>query len=321
MPNGGTSIRDSLLGILWDLVLGNWEFVVLSSITKCRPRLPTAPALIRLLALDIDGTLVNSRDELTPATRQALGRAAAAGVRLVLATGRRYSRALPLVEPLGIDAPLVTASGALIKHPDGHRTLYRARFDPGALRRTLEVVAAAGYEAVLYADTYHAGFDFYCPRLEVEQAELADYLALNAGFGVEHPPLMTDPPEGVFSGFAVGNRARMVALMDELTRQLPDDLDVHVLRSPRYIGHMCEISPAGNTKWSGVRHVAQAWGIADDEICAVGDDVNDIPMITGAGLGVAMGNALDEVKAAADRVAPGHDQDGLVRVVDWILGS
>ena len=60
-------------------------------------------------------------------------------------------------------------------------------------------------------------------------------------------------------------------------------------------------------------------GIACDEICAVGDDVNDIPMILGAGLGVAMGNALDEVKAAADRIAPGHDSDGLVAVVDWLL--
>lgn len=68
---------------------------------------------IRILAIDIDGTLVNSRDELTDVTRQALRRACAAGLKIVLATGRRYSRALPLVEPLGLDVPLVTASGAL----------------------------------------------------------------------------------------------------------------------------------------------------------------------------------------------------------------
>jgi hydroxymethylpyrimidine pyrophosphatase-like HAD family hydrolase len=85
------------------------------------------------------------------------------------------------------------------------------------------------------------------------------------------------------------------------------------------VGHMCEISPVGVSKWSGVQHLAQDWGIGPDEICAVGDDVNDIPMIRGAGLGVAMGNALDEVKAAADRIAPCHDSDGLVEVVKWIL--
>src|SRR3569623_2488438 len=73
----------------------------------------------RLLAIDIDGTLVNSRDELTDRTRQALRRATESGRRSVLATGRRYSRALPLVEPLGLDAPLGTARGAIIRHPRG----------------------------------------------------------------------------------------------------------------------------------------------------------------------------------------------------------
>lgn len=85
----------------------------------------------RLLAIDIDGTLMNSHDELTPATRAALGRAGEAGIHVVLATGRRYSHALPLVEPLGIDVPLVTASGALVKDPIDHSTLYRAEFERG----------------------------------------------------------------------------------------------------------------------------------------------------------------------------------------------
>ena len=92
-----------------------------------------------------------------------------------------------------------------------------------------------------------------------------------------------------------------------------------MLRSPRYIGFMCEIAPAGVSKWSGILRVAKSSGISRAEICAVGDDVNDLPMIVGAGLGVAMGNALDEVKQAADRIAPGHDSDGLVSVVDWLL--
>src|SRR5262245_55229115 len=107
----------------------------------------------RLLAIDIDGTLVNSRDELTPATREALRRASQAGIQVVLATGRRYSRALPLVEPLGIDAPLITASGALIKRPCDHSTLYQAAFDRQVLCDLLGVVERAGFDAVLYADT------------------------------------------------------------------------------------------------------------------------------------------------------------------------
>lgn len=274
---------------------------------------------IRLLAIDIDGTLVNSRDELTEITRQALRRACAAGLKIVLATGRRYSRALPLVEPLQLDLPVVTASGALIKHPLDHRTLFRAAFDRRLLRHLLTIVERRGFEAVLYADSYHEGFDFYCPRLEVERPELADYLALNPGCHRLWPALMRDPPDGVFAGFATGTRDEMLALHHELERELSGLLYTHVLRSPRYIGYMCEIAPFGVTKWSGIQHVAAEWGIAPEEMCAVGDDVNDLPMIEAAGLGIAMGNALPEVKSAADLIAPTHDENGLAAVVDFLL--
>ena len=67
------------------------------------------------------------------------------------------------------------------------------------------------------------------------------------------------------------------------------------------------------------RRPANAWCIGDEAICAVGDDVNDIPMIRAAGLGVAMGNAVPEVKAAADRIAPSQANDGLAEVVGWLL--
>ena len=281
--------------------------------------LRTPQSAFRLLALDIDGTLVNSRNELTPVTRAALQRAAAAGIRLVLATGRRYSRALPLVEPLGLDAPLVTASGALIKSPVDHRTLFQASFSPALLRELLALLAARGYPAVLYSDSFGQGFDFFCPSLVATSPELADFFALNEGCGRVCTDLMSNPPGDIFAGFAIGGRDEMLRLQAELQARLPDLLYVHVLRSPRYMGFMCEICPAGVTKWSGVRQVAQAWGIEDCDICAVGDDVNDIPMIAGAGLGIAMGNALPEVKAAAHRIAPAHDEDGLVQVVQWLL--
>ena len=84
---------------------------------------------------------------------------------------------------------------------------------------------------------------------------------------------------------------------------------------------MCEIAPLGVTKWSGVAGVAAAAGIAAAEVCAVGDDVNDLPMIRAAGLGVAMGNAVDEVKDAADVVVADHDHGGIAEVVGMILGD
>ena len=275
----------------------------------------------RLLAVDIDGTLVNSHDELTPATCAALTRAAEAGIHVVLATGRRYGRVLHLVEPLGIRVPLVTASGALVKDPADHRTIFLAEFERATLCQALAVIRRRGYEPVLNGDTFREGFEFYCGSLETDSAELTEYLEVNAGRGRAWPGLVDDPPSGVFAGFTIGSHDEMLELESALHREMPGALSIHVLRSPRYVGFLCEFSPAGVTKWSAIEHLAGQRDIGEEAICAVGDDVNDIAMIRAAGLGVAMGNALPSVKEAADRIAPCQHEDGLVHVVEWLLAE
>ena len=274
----------------------------------------------RLLAIDIDGTLVNSRDELTPATLEALQRAGEEGVQIVLATGRRYSKALPLVKKLKIDVPLVTASGALVKDPIDHRTLFAAQFKGTVLRDTLCLIDRCGYDSLVCCDHYAEGFDFYYRQLDVRTPELAEYLEVNPNDGREWPNMYDAPPPGIFTAFAMGTKDQMLVVQEKLHEAFPDALSTHVLRSPKYRGFMVEIQPSGVTKWSSIQRLAVEWGIADEEICAVGDDVNDILMIRQAGLGIAMGNAVPEVKAAADRIAPTHDDDGLVAVVNWLLG-
>ncbi len=274
----------------------------------------------RVLAVDIDGTLVSREEELTAATRDALVRAGEAGIHVILATGRRYSRTLHLVEPLGIEVPLITASGALVKCPRTHKTYSCSVFPDDVIRRIVRVLDAEGYDPILCADTYDQGFDFYMAREKVDGLELAEYLRLNPGSGCLCPDLVENPPQGVFNGFAMGTRERMHELDEMLHSQLGGNLSSHVLRSPRYSGFMCEFAPRGVTKWSAIRQLAAGWKVPDEAICAVGDDVNDIPMIRGAGLGIAMGNAVPEVKAAADRIAPCQGEDGLVQVVDWLLG-
>jgi Cof subfamily protein (haloacid dehalogenase superfamily) len=277
----------------------------------------------RLLAIDIDGTLMNSRDELTPGTRAALVRAGEAGVQVVLATGRRYSRTLPLVEPLGIDVPLVTAGGALIKDPLDHRTLFRAEFDLLLLRNVCQMLDRLGYDPLLCADTFLDRFDFYhaVDARRMRRWETAEYLDFNPQDGRLSPEMLDSPPPGAFLVFTFGPKEKMLEAEAALRAEFPGMLSTHVLRSPKYRGFLVEITPEGVSKWSGIRHLADLWGIAESEICAVGDDVNDLAMIRAAGLGIAMGNALPEVKAAADRIAPTHDEEGLIQVVEWIIGG
>jgi Cof subfamily protein (haloacid dehalogenase superfamily) len=262
---------------------------------------------------------MNSRDELTPVTRDALRRAVAAGIYVVLATGRRYGRVLHLVEPIGIEMPLVTASGALVKDARDHRTLHRAEFDEDALRGLLSFMDEQGHAPILSADSYAEGFEFYYRDAFLDRPELAEFLERNTHRCRRWEQTFDTLPPAVFAGFVMGTPEEMRALGDEIHRRWPGVFYTHVLKSPRYEGFLCEFMPAGTTKWAAIELLAGDWGIGHEQICAVGDDVNDIDMIREAGLGVAMGNALPPVKAVADRIAPGHDEDGVAAVVEWIL--
>jgi hydroxymethylpyrimidine pyrophosphatase-like HAD family hydrolase len=283
-------------------------------------------ARIRLLVLDVDGTLTDSRHEVPATTRNAVRRVREAGVRVMLATGRRYRDTLPVAETLGIDAPIVTASGALVKQPPAHVTLHRAAFAPGVLADVVTRIVAAGHEPILYTDSFDRGYDFHCRSLADADTTagargLGEYLGRNRHLADVRADLHAAPPADAFAGFAMGSRAEMLALEAALVAAHPGRLAVHVIRSPRYRDWLCEIAPAGVTKWSGTRAVAAAWGIEAAEICAVGDDVNDLPMIRAAGLGVAMGNAVAEVRAAAARVVGGHEEGGIAELADLILAG
>ncbi|GEM_PF-113419 len=287
---------------------------------------PPPTSGIRLLVLDIDGTLTDSRHTVGDTTCRAIDRVRAAGVRVMLATGRRYRDALPIMERLAITEPLVTASGALVKRPGDHATLHRASFAAGVLPRVLAIVVADGHEPVVYTDSFEEGFDFHCRSLDAAVVPPAgggfgEYLGRNRHLARVAPDLHRAPPEDAFAGFVMGPREAMAALESRLDAAFPAQLSLHTIRSPRYSEWMCEIAPAGVTKWSGVAMVAKTLGIHADEICAVGDDLNDLSMIRAAGLGIAMGNARDELLIAADRVVGTHDGTGITDVVDLVLAG
>jgi hypothetical protein len=274
----------------------------------------------RLLVLDIDGTLVSTVDEVSPAVREAISRATACGLEIVLATGRRYSRALPFAEALRLETPLITSSGALTKMPVKHQTILRAQFSESVLRKVLVVLRDLGFLAAVLGDTFAEGFDYYVERSDGHRnIFFEDYLKKNAGSEKIWDDFLADLPPDIFATFTVGTEAEMKWVERELHAALPGCLTTNVLRTLRYQGFFCEIMPSGTSKWSAVCHVARQRGIAKEEICAVGDDVNDISMICQAGLGVAMGNAPEEVKGVAHWVAPSQEEDGLVAVIERLL--
>lgn len=270
----------------------------------------------RILALDVDGTLLDRSGTLLASTKAAVARAAAAGIRPILCTGRRYRRAWPIAAELGIDAPIVCNSGAIVKEPADDRTLWRADLDHDLAIALIDLFGERGYDVVAFNDRRHDEPDFRVSRHPTGHRWFDDYVAQN----LSHAEIAADWAHGPFFHVcAVGPREEMLALQALVLESHGDRVRTFVQKSPRYLGTMCEVIRRDAGKWSAVLHVAEQWGVAPEEICAVGDDVNDLPMIEGAGLGVAMGHAPPEVLAAADLVVPDHDNDGVAALIDGRL--
>jgi len=285
----------------------------------------------QILALDVDGTLLDPRGTLRPRTLAAVARAARAGIRPVLCTGRRYRRARPIAQQLALDAPLVCNSGAIIKDPTNHNTLWRADFDAMLTAGVFELFRTQEQPAVVFTDRGPDDADFIVAAYPTGQEFFDDYVGQNR----EHAEINSTwswsmpPPHDrnrlhpggapLFHVCAFGTRSQMLGFQEVALSKFAGRVQTFVQRSPRYIGTMCEILSPDAGKWNAILHLAGLWRVEPSAICAVGDDVNDIPMIKSAGLGVAMGHARSEVLSAADLVTGDHDQDGVAMLVDDVL--
>jgi hydroxymethylpyrimidine pyrophosphatase-like HAD family hydrolase len=287
----------------------------------------------RVLALDVDGTLLDPDGQLRPRTAAAIARASRAGIQPVLCTGRRYRRAAEIAHQLGLDGPLVCNSGALIKSPVDHQTLWRGDFSAALASEILGLFAALDQPAVVFTDLAPDAADFLVAAYPSGCGPFDDYVAQNrphAGISPaltriarKRPPTAQKGPQPdlalVFHICAIGTRAEMLAFQQAARTRFDGQIATFVQRTSRYRGTMCEILRHDASKWRAILHIAGLWGVEPEEICAVGDDENDIPMIKHAGLGVAMGHAAADVQGAADLITGSHDEDGVAMLVDEVL--
>ena len=276
-------------------------------------------ATYRLLAIDVDGTLLDGRSELRPAVRGALARAVGAGVEVLLCTGRRYRSALPVALDAGLSLPIVCHSGALVKDTASHDTLFADPIPQASFERLLDLLDRAGLVPLAYTDSYLTGVDFYVERGAVLTRYHDDYLAKNEGCYVAVESLRRDVPGAIIQTCTFGEVEHLRAAKRRVEAELGHGITNHLLTSPKYIGHFLEFQAATASKWHAVSALAARRGIPPGRIAAIGDDENDISMLRGAGLGVAMANAGAAVKNAADIVTATNEEDGVARVIERIL--
>jgi Cof subfamily protein (haloacid dehalogenase superfamily) len=267
-----------------------------------------------LLALDVDGTLLDPAGQLRPAVQQAIAAIQKRGVRVVLCTGRRFRTALPLAQQLQLSDPAVVHNGALVKDLRSGATLQQCYVSPDVYTHALTLLRQGGAPMV-YIDAFHEEVDILTEELERVHPFQRSYLQDNLTHCRIVPDIAQPPAYGVVMMGVMAEEAHLRALRSQVQQALGTRARVNMLINKNYQGYILEILHPSVSKWDALQRWAQREGIATEAIMAVGDDENDLEMIRHAGLGVAMGNAAETVKAAADFVTGSNAEDGLAQAL------
>jgi hydroxymethylpyrimidine pyrophosphatase-like HAD family hydrolase len=277
------------------------------------------PPRIRLVALDIDGTLLRGDKTLSPRTRLAIDRARAGGVRVVLVTGRRHPSARRVADDLGGEVPLVLHNGALVVE-DG--SVLRCRPLPrSAALQAIRAGRAAGAEPVLHCGSGGEGWllvdaaarpkglvGHYLERSRAEVRVVPDIAAAVAA---------EEPIQIMFGG----ERREMEALLSALGAALGRDARIERTVYPATGVVLLDVLHPAVGKAEALGFLQERWSIAASETLAIGDNWNDREMVERAGLGFVMGNADPDLLALGLPVLPTNEEDGVARAIEeHVLG-
>jgi Cof subfamily protein (haloacid dehalogenase superfamily) len=282
--------------------------VPLSVVTLSKPS-------IRLLATDIDGTLLNPQFQISEGDLAALRRAHAAAIEIVLVTGRRHSFALPIAKQLGFDLWLISSNGAVTRSLTGE-TFHRDMMPATTCRKLCGAMQKFRGNTVLTFDQETKGA-IVLERLDELGASIRRWLEKNMEYIEFVVPieqaLVRDPVQAMFCG----TMARMIEALRALETAGMDRL-VTVLRTeyPERDLSMIDVLNAGCSKGHALERWAGHRGYGREEVMAVGDNHNDVEMLEFAGHPVIMGNACEELRGRGWKVTRGNHECGVAAAVD-----
>jgi hypothetical protein len=277
--------------------------------------------MIRLLSLDIDGTLLDSDGHLPAANRTAIARALDAGVEVTLATGRRYDFARPVFEALPGPLTLILSNGAVVKNDRGvteMRHLLPRETARHVLGRTL---AHRDTAAVVFDRTRDRQVVF--EQVDFEHPRHGRFFKANRDFIAEQRPLedaLTDDPiQVMFTGGCAEMRALFASLRAAAASPGVPDFSVALTEYLHRDFSLVDVIRAGCSKGSTLRDWAYAKGYEAAEVMAIGDNLNDLEMLEFAGCPVVMGNGLEELKSRDWPVTATNDEAGVARAIETFV--
>ncbi len=275
---------------------------------------------IRLLALDLDGTVLDPYGDLTHGVREAVGAARRRGLRVVLCTGRRFRTARPVARELGLSGPIVVNNGVLVKDLETGETLDHRYLRAEARDRVLALIRPLG-PPLVYVDAFDDRTDIITESHDRAHDYQREYFDDNREFCHIVEDATRISRDDVIMVSTMGDADRLATLRARGEEALAGQVRVHSLINKNYQGKILEFLSPESGKWAALQRLAARAGIAPEEIAAVGDDTNDVEMIAGAGLGIAMGNAVASARAAADRVVRSNAEGGAIEAIEGVVAA
>jgi Cof subfamily protein (haloacid dehalogenase superfamily) len=270
--------------------------------------------MVRLVAIDIDGTLLDSRWQLPDRNREAICAAVEAGVEVAIVTGRRYDFAKPIIDLLTCPVTAIVSNGAIVRSPSG-ATEVRHLLPRAVARTVLDAARASRDSAALIFDRPRDGQVVF-ERIDWTHPSRRGYAERNREFIAEVDPLESalteDPIQVMFNGSVAEMRG-----LAELLRALPSSPGFAVAVT-EYIDRdfsLVDVLPAGCTKGATLAEWAGRQGYRRDEIMALGDNLNDLEMLEAAGLPVVMANAVPALLDKGWPVTASNDDAGVAQAI------
>lgn len=275
----------------------------------------------KFIAIDIDGTLIGPDQVVAADVCLAIAAAEDAGLRVCLATGRSYAETMPIWRQLPLrrwHEPLVLIGGALVSEPATGRTLSHIPIPHEHACAYSDALVAEGYSAMAIVDRWRCGVDYYfVPAADEQSARERWFRQMSATVRrVDRLAQAPDMPPALRIHATVDD-AKAPSLAQRLIERFDGTMNIHAILAPNYGVTIVEAFAAAADKWAGIQYVAQAYRIGPGQIVAVGDDVNDVPMLQAAGLGVAVPGAKPRALAAAKVVAA----DGLAPFIHQLIAG
>ena len=269
--------------------------------------------------MDIDGTLVDDHNQVSNANSEAMHRAVAAGLHIVLATGRRYRTTRRVMDDMALPLPTICLGGALVKDANS-AVLQRELFAPPQVAELLAVAHEQRLALLLHRDSHqHGGADFVIDASVPWNEATRHYMDANGHVGQTDIKPSASPRKDVLMVGCFGEREPLEELQRRIERLAT--LATVLVESKGTPGWYLETTLGHVNKWHALTHYCARRDTPHNAVAAIGDALNDLPMIRGAALGVAMANANDQVRKAADWIAPSNNEDGVAALIDRLLAE